>query len=109
MQVITEGLSVIFRFFFVNIDDCQHYLDDGHGHGGQDCGTHDGVLNLCHIYPVVGLINQIVVIRLTSHIDFTDYTFFFVLCFLYVVAVVSSGKNIFFISLKKDICFRLTF
>lgn len=83
MQVITERFSVIFRLFFVNADDCQHYLDDGHGHDGQDSRTHDGVLNLCHIYPVVDLTNHIVVIRLTSHISFTDYTFFFVLCFLW--------------------------
>lgn len=53
MQVITERFSVIFRLFFVNTDDCQHYLDDGHGQDGQNSGT--PVLKLCHIYPVVVL------------------------------------------------------
>lgn len=78
MQVITERFSVISRL--VNTDDCQHYLDDGHGQDGQNSGT--PVLNMCHIYPVVVLINHIVVIRLTSHIDFTDYyTSFFCIMF----------------------------
>lgn len=49
MEVITERFSVIFKLFFVNTDDCQHCLDYGLGHDGQDSGTHDGVLNVSHL------------------------------------------------------------
>lgn len=46
-----------------------------------------------HMLWVNLVLNHIVVSRLTSHIDFTDYCiFFFLLHFLYVVAVVSSEK-----------------